>query len=315
MAPAIVRSPTPTRAATATVVTTPTRAALVTPIRIQIPTPTVGAIDDSVVQQAPRPEQAPPIPTANDLAGIATLTPPATVPGVAARPGGVPILMYHYIRVNPVASDRAGFILSVTPSDFAQQMRLLAENGFHTVTMAQVREYIVHGTPLPPKPIALTFDDGYDDAYTVARPVLERYHQTATFFIVTGFVDRPRYMTWSQVEALDRDGMEIGSHTVHHLSLPSLGRPLLHFELDSSRATLERHLGHPVLDFCYPGGEVNATVVRAVQQAGYLSATTTRSGVAARGQNPLELPRLRIWGGMTLRSFASVVGQPMAPAR
>ncbi len=223
----------------------------------------------------------------------------------------MPILMYHYIRINPVASDRAGFILSVTPSDFALQMRFLVENGYHTVTMSQVREYVRHGTPLPPRPIAITFDDGYDDAYTAARPVLEQYHLTATFFIITGFLNHPHYMTWTQVEALDRDGMEIGSHTVHHPSLPRIDPLALRFELESSRSDLEKHLGHPVLDFCYPGGQLSPTVVKAVAAAGYLAATTTKPGIARRGDDPLELPRLRIWGGMTLRQFADVVGQPL----
>jgi len=252
--------------------------------------------------------QPTPVPANDELAEVVTPTPPVEIEGVAARQGGVPILMYHYIRVNPVKSDRAGFILSVTPADFAQQMRLLADNGFHTVTMAQVRAYVRDGKPLPPKPVAVTLDDGYDDAYTAARPILERYHQTATFFIITGFVDHPRYVTWGQVEALDHEGFEIGSHTVHHPSLPRLGAPSLRFELETSRSTLESHLGHPVLDFCYPGGELDQAVLAGVARAGYLAATTTRSAVAQRGQNPLELPRLRVWGGMTLRYFASIVG-------
>ncbi len=254
---------------------------------------------------------ATPEPATSDLVDVSTPTPPAVVPTRGPRGDGVPILMYHYIRINPVASDRAGFILSVTPADFALQMRFLADNGFHAVTMAQVREYVLHGTPLPPKPIAITFDDGYDDAYTAARPVLEQYHLTATFFIITGFLNRPHYMTWTEVEALDREGMEIGSHTVDHKSLPHLSPLALHLEVASSRSDLETHLGHPVLDFSYPGGELNQAVVQAVSTAGYLSATTTKPGVARRGGNPLELPRLRVWGGMTMRQFANIVGEPL----
>lgn len=271
-------------------------------------------------RSSPQPTEPP----ADSLAVASTLPPPildlpvestmpTPSPSLAELPGlppnGVPILMYHYIRVNPVASDRIGFNLSVTPTDFAMQMRLLSEAGFHTVTIAQVREYLLHGSPLPSKPIAITFDDGYDDAYTAARPVLERYHQTATFYVITGFLNRPHYMTWSQVEALDHEGMEIASHTVHHPSLPLLRGSALATELTASRAELESHLGHPVLDFAYPGGELNATVVAAVARAGYLSATTTRSGVARRGDALLELPRLRVWGGETLRQFAVVLGQ------
>lgn len=219
--------------------------------------------------------------------------------------GGVPILMYHYIRVNPVASDRIGFNLSITPLEFADQMHWLSAHGFHAVTMAQVRGFIRDGAPLPAKPVALTFDDGYDDAYTVARPILDQNHLTATFFVVTSFVGQPRYMTWEQVAALDQDGMEIGSHTVHHLGLPRLSAALRTFELADSRSVLEGHLGHSVLDFCYPGGEIDSATIAATGEAGYLSATTTRYGVVRRGDNPLELPRIRVYGGITLPEFAA----------
>lgn len=227
-----------------------------------------------------------------------------TDPSVAA----VPILMYHYIRVNPVASDVEGFNLSITPQDFAAQVQWLAENGFHTVTVAQVRDWVRNGTPLPPKPIALTFDDGYDDAYSAARPVLAAYHMTGTFFIITGFVNQPRYLNWDQVVSLDHQGFEIGSHTVHHLGLPYISIALRRFELVNSRSTLEGHLGHSVLDFCYPSGEVNGPTEQSVTQAGYLAATTTQSGFARRGDDPLRLPRLRIYGGMTLGEYAYLLG-------
>ena len=282
----------------------------------QMPLPSATSVPESALATpVPFVAAATPLPISDLPVGAATPTPAVDLAEVLPRKDGVPILMYHYIRVNPNPKDRAGFVLSVTPADFAQQMALLDANGFHTVTMEQVRNYVRHGTPLPPKPIALTFDDGYDDAYTAARPVLEQHHQKATFFIISGFVGHIHYMTWSQVDALDRAGMEIGSHTVHHPSLPRLGLSALRFELDTSRSDLEAHIGHPVVDFCYPGGELNQTVVNEVARTGYLSATTTKSGVARRGDNPLELPRLRIWGGMTLRQFAAVVGQPITSRR
>ena len=227
-----------------------------------------------------------------------------TDPSVSA----VPILMYHYIRVNPVATDREGFNLSVTPKDFAAQVQWLADNGFHTVTVSQVRDFLKNGTPLPSKPIALTFDDGYNDAYSAARPILAFHHMTGTFFIITGFVNQPRYLSWDQVVSLDQQGFEIGSHTVHHLGLPYISVALRRFELDNSRSTLEGHLGHAVLDFCYPSGEVNGPTELSVEQAGYLAATTTQSGFAKRGDDPLRLPRLRISGGMTLGEYAYLLG-------
>ncbi len=281
------------------------------PVLVATPTSATGgnivdrSFDEDRALAAP-PAELPPVEPAADEGTVE----PAAAPRGPGRSGGVPILMYHYIRVNPVASDRAGFLLSVTPADFAAQARFLAEHGFTTVTMAQVRAYVRDGTPLPKKPVALTFDDGYDDAYTVARPILEQEREVATFYVVTGFLERRHYLTWSQVLALDREGMEIGSHTVHHASLPTLGGMLRQFELVASREALEAHLGHPVLDFCYPGGQLDAATELAVRQTGYLSATTTASGRATRGDDPFRLPRLRISGGLTLRGFAALLGEP-----
>lgn len=267
------------------------------------PAPTAGSAGS--VSVAARPPGAPPeAATPSSPSSVK----PAPVVGEAQPSRGVPILMYHYIRVNPIPSDVAGYNLSVTPSDFAAQMDFLARHGFTAVTMSQVRDYVRNGAPLPPRPVALTFDDGYADAYEVARPILEQHRLTATFYVVTGFLDTPRYMSWDQVISLDRQGMEIGAHTVHHPSLPSLAVTQRRFEIDSVRTDLERHLGHAVLNFCYPGGELNAAVETTVSQSGYLSATTTRSGWAQPGDDPLRLPRLRVWGGESLREFATILG-------
>jgi len=298
------------------VVATPTVAPAVA-----IPTADPTAAATPLASASPTP--APALQSTSGSSAIISVEPRATAPvtldqldkrasptATAPAGSGVPILMYHYIRVNPVPTDRIGFGLSVTPADFAAQMRYLSEHGFHAVTVAQVREHVLHNAPLPDHPVAITFDDGYDDAYTVARPILEEYHFTATFFIITGFVGQPRYMTWSQIIALDHEHYEIGSHTEHHVGLPNVSAPTRQLELAGSRAALEAHLGHPVVDFCYPSGEVNPTTELAVTQAGYLAATTTAPGWARPGDDPLRLPRVRIGGGMTLLQYAAVLGRP-----
>jgi peptidoglycan/xylan/chitin deacetylase (PgdA/CDA1 family) len=180
--------------------------------------------------------------------------------------------------------------------------------------MAEVASHVRNNTPLPNKPIAITFDDGYADAYTAALPILARYHMTATFYIVTGFVDRPRYVTWDQVVSLDRLGMEIASHTVHHEGLTVLGGLKRQTELVDSRTELERRLGHPVLDFCYPGGQIDPPSEIAVARAGYLSATTTAYGRAEVGTDALRLPRIRVSGGESLATFAELLGEKAGSA-
>ena len=231
----------------------------------------------------------------------------AAHPIQAAKPGvGAPILMYHYIRVNPVASDTLGYNLSVTPADFAAQMAFLAERGYRTVSIAELLAEI--GKPSHDKVIALTFDDGYLDAYTAALPVLRERQMRATFYVVSGFVGRGGYLNADQVREMSAAGMVIGSHTVSHPDLRHLDALSLGRQLVDSRASLEQMVGQPVDDFCYPSGRYNPTVRDAAAAAGYRTATTTYPGIAA-GQDPLELPRVRISGGMSLGEFASAIGE------
>src|SRR5207253_7977146 len=130
------------------------------------------------------------------------------------------ILMYHYVRVNPRASDRLGADLSVTPAHFAAQMKWLAANGFHTVTLDDLTAAIVEGEPLPSRPVILTFDDGYEDFYTAAYPILEEYRFKATSFVITGKVGWGGYLTWDQMRKMQASGLvQFESHTVNHVQL------------------------------------------------------------------------------------------------
>src|SRR6476661_6268216 len=119
----------------------------------------------------------------------------------------VPVLMYHYVRTVTNRLDRAGFDLSVTPLHFAQQMQLLHEKGFHSVTLDDLLGAIRGVTKLPPNPIIITFDDGYEDFYTAAFPILNLYGFSATSFVITGKAGQPNYMSWDQMRALEATGL------------------------------------------------------------------------------------------------------------
>jgi peptidoglycan/xylan/chitin deacetylase (PgdA/CDA1 family) len=213
--------------------------------------------------------------------------------------------MYHYIRVNPDPADKIGFGLSVTPADFAAQMAFLADRGYKTIALDQL------GSPeaATGKAVVITFDDGYADAFAEAAPVLAQYGFKGTFYIITALVDAPRYLTWDQIRALAADGHTIGSHTVGHPDLRTLGPAALQAQLQNSRAVLEEHLGRPVLDFCYPAGKFNAAVEAAVGAAGYRTAVTTRGGWSPAGEDSLALTRVRVSGGMSLVQFAEAIGE------
>ncbi|HEU5098299.1 MAG TPA: polysaccharide deacetylase family protein [Roseiflexaceae bacterium] len=282
-------------------------------------TATAALAQPAVMATAAAPAAAPPaeptltstpIPLApvEGAAPIATLFPTVAAdvpqePLVSSAPP--PILMYHYIRAVDQGSDPLGYELSVTPEDFGNQMAWLHDQGYIAMRMDGITRCVRGEALCPARAIALTFDDGYEDAYTEALPVLQRYGLLATFYIVTNFVGQPGYMTWEQVAALRDAGMEIGAHTVSHLDLTSLDWDTASFEIGQSKAELDRRLGINVTSFCYPTGLYNGTLEEQVRAAGFANATTTRWD--NDNSDVMALPRRRISGGTALDGFAWIV--------
>lgn len=270
------------------------------------------------------PPPPPPTPALRALGAVATpvVAPPtATVVPTAqpsptrafARTGpgqGVPILMYHYIRVNPVASDTIGYGLSITPPLFAAHMAFLADRGFRAITMRELEPYVGTGKVPDEKSVVVTLDDGYRDAYTEAWPVLKRHGFAATIYMVSGLVENSRYLTARQLRELNAAGIEIGGHSASHADLTALGAARLRAEVADSRAALERILGGPVTSFCYPAGKNSPAVLEAVRAAGYTSATTVQPGIFRGREERLAIPRVRVYGGMGLSALARAIGEP-----
>jgi peptidoglycan/xylan/chitin deacetylase (PgdA/CDA1 family) len=231
--------------------------------------------------------------------------PDVVAPGRAAL--NVPILTYHYIRVNPDRYDRLGFALSVTPSDFAAQMDWLAVNGYHPITTEDLYGYLQGARGLPSKPVILTFDDGYADFFTTALPILLSHDFRAEEYVVSGFVGQAGYMSAAQVKEADRSGIEIGSHTVSHANLATVSTGASWAQITQSKAFLEQLIGHPVVSFCYPSGKFSSAVASQVAAAGYHDATTTRFGYSHTMGDRYIWTRLRISGGEPLDQFAAAV--------
>lgn len=250
------------------------------------------AAQEPALEPAPVPPPAPPpatSPAAED---------PPLVASVRAR---VPVLMYHVIGDGSSS-------LYVAVGDFEAQMDWLAKNGYHPVTLRQLYRNQTGGEALPDKPLVITFDDGYASFYTVGYPAFRKHRFPAVLFAVPGFFGRPGYVTAEQVLEMDRGGLiEIGSHTLHHHDLPSLGEAELTREVAGSKRDLEERLGHSVDFFCYPAGAYNAKVLAAVKAAGYLGAVTTKYGAVTPEQNSLEWRRIRISRGTSLDGFAAQI--------
>lgn len=204
----------------------------------------------------------------------------------------VPILMYHYIRVAD-ANDKLGQGLSVTPDNFDAQIKGLVDDNYVSIKMDDLADPNLSAISKiineKKKPIAITFDDGYADAYTSALPILQKYQMTATFYIIRDYVGRPEYMNQSQIDILASDGMEIGSHTLSHPDLATLS--------DTNQRTQIFNSKDSTNSFCYPSGKFNDTTISLVKEAGYTTATTTKIGIANETSNLLKLPRVRVENG------------------
>jgi len=218
----------------------------------------------------------------------------------------IPILMYHYISDPPLGADDIRRDLSLPGPDFEQQLRFLVNQGYHSVSMEDMVRHIQQGTTLPDKPIVLSFDDGYKDAFTVAFPLLKKYGLTGTFFVFTRPINEENreYLSWQEVELMSAAGMEIGCHSYSHPDLTLQSDAVVKAEVSDAKAEIESHIHRPVLAFCYPAGAYDNRIIQAVEDAGYWAAVTTKHGIEHSSGVRLALRRIRVRGEAALDSFA-----------
>lgn len=246
-------------------------------------TPTPTTENASPVEQAT--EQPAPAPAA-PVEYVPTLDPSRE----PIETFSVPILMYHYIRDYTDRTDQTGVSLSVSPKNFEVQMQWLSDHGFQTVDPTYVRAPY----KMDKKPIILTFDDGYQDNYDAAVPILKKFGFTGTFYVVSSFIGTPGYMTWDELREMRDAGMDIGSHTVSHVALTLGSREAREEQILGSKREIEKNLGSPVHNFCYPFGKYNQVDADLAKAAGYATTVDTKSGVNTEASDPFKLKRLTI---------------------
>ena len=219
----------------------------------------------------------------------------------------VPVLMYHYVSVPPPDADKYRLDLSVTPDQFAAQLVWLRANGYTTITLDDLYAALMHGARLPPRPVILTFDDGYADAYDHAFPLLQAFGMVGTFFVITDTLDgeQPGYLTWDQAREMAAAGMAIQSHTRSHPTLnDGCDYDCLVWQILGSVETIEAEIGQRPHFFCYPGGRYDDAVLTMLDQVGIVAAVTTQSGTLHTSDRPLELKRARMRGTTTITTLA-----------
>jgi peptidoglycan/xylan/chitin deacetylase (PgdA/CDA1 family) len=214
----------------------------------------------------------------------------------------VPILMYHVVSSPPVGAPYPE--LYVSRASFAAQVGWLARHGYHAVTLQQVFDSWRGAGTLPPRPVVFSFDDGYLSQVTNALPVLKARKWPG----VLNLEYRNLKPVWGirppGIRKLLAAGWELDAHTLTHPDLTTVDAARLHEEVAGSREAIHKRFHVPVNFFCYPAGRYDATVIAAVQQAGYLGATSTRYGLARPGEL-YTLARLRVNGSDSLSAFAA----------
>lgn len=212
--------------------------------------------------------------------------------------GPVPILEYHELGEAP--ADAAYPELYVARSDFHRQLHWLDRHGYEAVTLEQVQAAWHESARLPPQPVVISFDDGYRPQFTFALPQLREHGWAGVLNLKAEGSD----LYDSNVEAMLAAGWELAAHTIHHSDLTALDAATLEEEVAGSRQILRREYGARVENFCYPSGRFDATVIAAVEAAGYAGATTEIRGYA-EPDAPYELARFEILGSDGLEGLAA----------
>jgi peptidoglycan/xylan/chitin deacetylase (PgdA/CDA1 family) len=212
----------------------------------------------------------------------------------------VPIILYHRIDTSPINSQ-----YYVPPEKFDEEMKLLHDWGYTTITTELLIKAINEGADLPPRPILITFDDGHLNNYTTAFPIMQKYGFTGVLYIVANYMGADQYMNVDQIKEMASAGWEVGSHSVNHIDLTSLEPERQRYEVVESRAILEVKLGVPVLTIAYPFGVSNSSVIDYAHFAGYIGGMSLGYTHNQGNSNLYTLQRRDVQGKYDVKQFAA----------
>jgi peptidoglycan/xylan/chitin deacetylase (PgdA/CDA1 family) len=267
-----------------------------------------ACIGTSATETSLAPTETPPPPTVTATftaipAATQTL-PPSPIPTatwIKQGPGNVtvPILLYHRIDVSSTDSR-----YYVPPEKFEEQMGLLHNWGYSSITPKTLIEAITEGAKLPPRPFLITFDDGHLDNYSTAFPIMQKYGYTGALYLVVNYIGADGYMDVDQILEMYDAGWEMGSHSTNHFDLTNLDQQMLRAEVVGSRKSLEKMLGIPIETFAYPFGIQNSSAIDYVRFAGYTGAMGASGYTSAQGKwNLYYLQRVEIKGTEDAKTF------------
>lgn len=247
-------------------------------------------------QYAPTPTETPtPTPTPKRL----TFTEMNALYGPCVH---LPVLMYHHIQSLEAAKEKNQVSLTVTPEYLRSHLEYLKLKGYNMIYMSDLVNFFDQGTPISPKSILLTFDDGYDDFATNALPILRELGFKGTVFIPTGLMDNPGYLSWATIADIASSGdIMFSNHTWSHRNVGS-DRGAIENEITTADMQLTEHNLNSPKVFAYPYGLESSYAKDVLEGLGYKLAFSTKPGSTQCKKQRFDLQRIRI-GNTSLASY------------
>lgn len=214
----------------------------------------------------------------------------------------VPILMYHHIESLDEAARKGQNSLAVDPKIFDSQMAYLTSSGYRTVTVEEFVNAMLGKQKLG-KAVVVTLDDGYQDGYTNAYPILAKYNIKGNYLIPTGLLGNPDYMSWDELKRMVDSGVVSAyDHTWSHANIVALSDDKVRFQILTARQQLEERLGIKANIFAYPYGSEDNRTVNILRANGFIAALSTIPGFTQCDSFIMSLHRTRI-GNSPLSSY------------
>jgi peptidoglycan/xylan/chitin deacetylase (PgdA/CDA1 family) len=223
----------------------------------------------------------------------------------------IPVLLYHSVNDRTGARDR----WTVSPSELAAHVSAVSASGRTSLTVSEIAEGLRGERALPPRPVGITFDDGFSDTYAAVGELLRR-ELRSTVYVTTGEIGTRDRLSRLQLAGLaEMPSVELGAHAVHHRRLDQLGDRELAAEIGDSKAQLEDASAATIHTFAYPHGAYDRAAREAVVAAGYRSAAAVKNALSHERDDPFAIARWTVTAGTSAARIAEVLdGKGVIPA-
>ncbi|MBI2031075.1 MAG: polysaccharide deacetylase family protein [Candidatus Levybacteria bacterium] len=249
-----------------------------------LPTPTLGIPENKITENVPVDEKIN-APVQNDYC----LT--------------VPVLTYHRIQPQSIAVEKNQTAGSVDNEIFDQQMAYLSSSGYSTITAEELINALRNHTGLPAKSVVITLDDGYENAYTYAYLIAQKYQIKLNLMIATGLVGNQDFLIWDQIKEMRNSGLVyFTNHTWSHYAVGNGSYEKIQYEIQTAKGQLEQYTGQTINIFTYPYGSFSPNAIQILQQDGFIGGFSTIPGKVQCESYIMTLHRTSI-GNSPLSSY------------